>query len=216
MALLDFIEALPAEKRDAYKSEVTATEAKLARAVTIETKEDAQRLVETNELLKAANQSFLDKKDAERIKTFEAERLPKLLEEERKKGQKQPWEIEIEKLKAENEKARNDTLLEKQKARAATKAAELGIPVSLVDKFIGLTDEETDAGLKALADTVVPYRDNAVKTALEKIGSQPAPKGGQSGGERNLEAEYLEAQKKNDGVAMLRIKAEMQRAKPKE
>lgn len=212
MALADFVEALPEEKREAYKTEVAATEAKLAKAVIIETKEDAQRLVESNELLKAVNQSFLDKKDAERIKTFETERLPRLLEEERKKGQKQPWEIEIEKLKAENETAKNAALLEKQKARAATKAAELGIPVSLVDKFVGLTDEETDAGLKELADTIVPFRDKAVQSALEKIGTMPGPRGTRTDVKRDLQAEYEEASKKNDGVAMLRIKGEMQRA----
>ncbi len=184
MALLDFIAALPEDKREAYKAEVTATEAKLAKAVVIETKEDAQKLVETNELLKAVNQSFLDKKDADRMKTFETERLPKLLEAERAKGQKQPWEIEIEKLKAENEVSKNESLREKQKNRALAKATELGIPTALIDRFVGFNDEETDAALKLLADTVIPYRENAVKAALEKIGSQPSPKGGDFSGKK--------------------------------
>lgn len=179
MALSDYIEALPEDKREAYKTEATAIEAKLAKAVVIESKEDAQKLVESNELLKAINQADRDRRYAEMVKKFETEKLPELLEAERKKGQKQPWEIEIEALKAESKKAREDALLEKQKNRALAKANELGIPSALVDKFIGLTDEETDAGLKALAETVIPYRDSAVKTALEKIGSQPSPKGGQ-------------------------------------
>lgn len=216
MALSDYIEALPEDKREAYKTEAAAIEAKLAKAVVIESKEDAQKLVETNELLKAVNQADRDRRYADMVKKFETEKLPQLLEAERLKGQKQPWEIEIEKLKADNEAAKREAALEKQKSRALAKAAELGLPAQLIDRFVGLTDEETDAGLKALVDTVLPYRDNAVKAALEKIGSQPAPKGGSGDMNRNLEAEYLEAQKKNDGVAMLRIKSEMQRAKTKE
>lgn len=180
MALLDFLQALPEDKREAFKAEAAAIEAKLAKAVVIESKEDAQRLVESNELLKAVNQADRDRRYAEMVKKFEEEKLPALLEAERKKGQKQPWEIEIEKLKAENEAAKRESLLERQKSRALAKASEMGIPASLIDRFVGLTDEETDAGLKALADTVLPYRDNAVKAALEKVGSQPAPKGGQA------------------------------------
>ena len=180
MALSDYVEALPEDKREAFKSEAAAIEAKLAKAVVIESKEDAQKLVESNELLKAVNQADRDRRYAEMVKKFEEEKLPALLEAERKKGQKQPWEIEIEKLKAENEAAKRESLLEKQKSRALAKASEMGIPASLIDKFVGLTDEETDAGLKALADTVLPYRDNAVKAALEKVGSQPPPKGGQA------------------------------------
>lgn len=180
MALLDFLQALPEDKREAFKAEAAAIESKLSKAVVIETKEDAQKLVESNELLKAINQADRDRRYAEMLKKFEEEKLPALLEAERKKGQKQPWEIEIEKLKAENEAAKRESLLERQKSRALAKASEMGIPASLIDRFVGLTDEETDAGLKALADTVLPYRDNAVKAALEKVGSQPAPKGGQA------------------------------------
>ena len=77
-----------------------------------------------------------------------------------------------------------------RKNRVLAKAIELGIPSALVDKFIGLTDEETDAGLKALAETVIPYRDSAVSAALEKIGSQPSPKGGQSGVKTMALAEF--------------------------
>ena len=210
MALFtDYIEALPAEKREAFKTEVAAIEAKLAKAVVIETKEDAQKLVESNELLKAINQADRDRRYADMLKKFETEKLPELLEAERKKGQKQPWEIEIEALKAENEKTRKEAILEKQRSRALAKASELGIPTALVDKFVGLTDEETDAGLKMLAETVIPYRETAVRTALEKIGSQPAPQGG-SGGITEITRESLktpegrkammEVAKKNGGA----------------
>lgn len=171
MALSDFLEALPEDKREAFKAEVS-------KAVFITSDADAEKFAEANEFLRKANQKYRDPKIQEFKDRFMKEDLPKLLEEERKKGAKQPWEIEIENLKAENEKAKRESALEKQRSRALAKAAELGVPVALVDKFVGLTDEETDAGLKFLADTVVPYRDGAVKSALEKIGTQPKPRAG--------------------------------------
>ena len=171
MALTDYSSLIPEDKREAYNAEIS-------KAVVIASKEDAQKFVESNELVKGLNQADRDRRYNEMLEKFNKEKLPQLLEEERKKGQKQPWEIEIENLKKENETAKRESALEKQKSRALAKAAELGVPVALVDKFVGLTDEETDAGLKFLADTVVPYRDGAVKRALEKIGKQPPPQGG--------------------------------------
>jgi len=213
MALKDFIDVIPAEKQEAFKAEIAALDEKMAKMVSIGSKEEAQRLVETNEFLKAIQQSYLDKKDAERLKTFEAERLPKLLEEEKKKGAKPEWQIEIEKLKAENEAQKNETAKEKQKARAVAKAAELGLPAKIAERAAGLTDDETDAALKELTETLVPWKDGAVKGALEKVGAQPAPQGGAATPPQDLKALYKEAESKNDGVAMLRIKAQMQAAK---
>lgn len=216
MALKDYLEALPEEKREAYKAEAEAIEAKLSKAVVLETKEDVQKFVESNDLLKRINQADRDRRYEEMVKNFETEKLPAMLEAERAKGQKQPWEIEIEKLKAENEEAKKDALLEKQRSRALAKANELGIPAKLVNRYIGLTDEETDEALKELADELLPYRDNAVKAALEKVGSQPRPMGGHVDGKRDLQAEYAEAEKKGDGVKMLAIKSEIQRQANKE
>lgn len=177
MPLTDFLEALPEDKREAFKAEV-------AKYVTVQSDADAERFAESNEFLRKANQKYRDPKIQEFKDRFMKEDLPKLLDDERKKGQKAPWEIEIENLKAENEKAKRESALEKQRNRALAKANELGIPASLVDKFVGLTDEETDEGLKFLADTIIPFKESAVKSALEKIGSQPSPRGGS--GKTNL------------------------------
>jgi hypothetical protein len=180
MALKDYLELLPEEKREAFKAEAEAIEAKMAKAVVLETKDDVAKFVESNELLKQVNQADRDRRYADMLKKFEAERLPELLAAERAKGEKQPWEIEIEKLKAEREADQRALALEKQKGRALAKAAELGIPAPLVERFIGLTDEETDEGLKHLSEVVIPYRESAVKSALEKVGSQLPPQGGGS------------------------------------
>lgn len=203
MALIDFVDALPEDKREAYKSEIS-------KAVVIASKEDALKLVETNELIKGVNQADRDRRYNEMLDKFNKEKLPQLLEEERKKGQKQPWEIEIENLKKENETAKRESALEKQKSRAMAKASELGLPVALVEKYVGLTDEETDAGLKFLADTVIPYRDGAVKAELAKIGKQGSPNGGRSPAPQDLQTQYAEAVKAGNGVEMLRLKGLMQ------
>lgn len=175
MALIDYIDALPEDKREAFKAEA-------AKYVSVQNEADAERFAESNEFLRKANQKYRDPKIQEFKDKFLKEDVPKLLEAERAKGQKKDWEIEIENLKKENETAKRESALEKQKSRALAKASELGIPVSLVDKFVGLTDEETDAGLKFLADTVLPYRKSAVDEALKSIGKQPPPQGGGNAG----------------------------------
>lgn len=204
MALIDYLEALPEDKREAYKAEIS-------KAVFITSDVEAEKFAESNEFLRKANQKYRDPKIQEFKDRFQKEELPKLLEEERKKGAKQPWEIEIENLKKENETAKRESALEKQKSRALAKAAELGVPVALVDKFVGLTDEETDAGLKFLADTVVPYRDGAVKSALEKIGKQPAPVGGNSN-PAGIQAQYDAAVKNGNMAVAIALKEQMGRA----
>lgn len=172
MALSDYEALLPEDKREAFRSEIS-------KAVVIASKEDAQKFIESNELVKGLNQADKDRRYNEMLEKFNKEKLPQLLEEERKKGAKQPWEIEIENLNKKIQEAERTAVLEKQKSRALAKAAELGVPVALVDKFVGLTDEETDAGLKFLAETVIPYRDEYAKAELNKVGGrQPSPMGG--------------------------------------
>jgi hypothetical protein len=190
LAFKDFTMALPEDKRAAFETEISANDVKLSSAVVIATEAEAEAFAEKNELLKMANKRYRDGKleetKKEFLKNFNEKDLPKLLEAERSKGQKQPWEIEIEKLKAENEASKKDGFREKQKNRALAKAQALGIPANLVDNFIGLTDEETDAGLKILSDSLIPWRDDAVQTAKEKLGSQPSPKGGDGSIEKQM------------------------------
>lgn len=173
MALIDFVDALPEDKREAYKAEIS-------KAVVIASKEDALKFVESNELLKGVNQADRDRRYNEMLDKFNKEKLPQLLEEERKKGQKQPWELKIEEMeKREIEKDRA-LIAEKQKNKALSKAHDLGLPTNedFISRFVGQTDEETDAGLKFLADTVLPYRKSAVDAALKEIGTQRKPQGG--------------------------------------
>ena len=186
MALKDYADLLPEDKREAYKAEVD-------KAIFIESKEDAERVANTNQYLKAVSQSIIDKRFQDREEKFKKDELPKLLEEERKKGQKQPWEIEIEKLKKENEDAKRETALEKQRTRAMAKLSELKLPAKLAGKYTGLTDEETDGLLKELVDTILPWKDKAVTEIKERYGTQPNPQGGDGADKGTMSRKEFEA-----------------------
>lgn len=201
MALKDYAELLPEDKREAYKAEID-------KAVFIESKEDAERIAATNQYMKAVSQSIIDKRFQDREEKFKKDELPKLLEEERKKGQKQPWEIEIEKLKKENEDAKRETALEKQRTRAMAKLSELKMPAKLADKYTGLTDEETDSLLKELVDTIMPWKDKAVTEIKERYGTQKDPIGGDGADKGTMsrrEFEALPADKKTEVARTTKI-----------
>lgn len=156
MALSDFIEKLPEADREAFKSEI-------GKVVLIGSREDAAKLLAENPFLKSERDAVISKTTENYKKKFETEDLPKLLEEERKKGEKKPWELEIEKLRQEQEQDRKALALERQKGRALSKLNELGLPVDLVSDFIGTTDEETDLKLEKLAGALKPWQDGIEK-----------------------------------------------------
>jgi len=210
MALKDFIEALPADKQEAYKKEIADNDAILAKAVKVESVEDARKLVISNDFFKRANQSELDERDKLRVEKFETERLPKLVEEAKKKGEKSPLELEVEAMKADNLKAKKDLLIEKQRTKALAKANELGIPTALIDKYVGETDEETEAGIKFLQDTILPFKKAAIDEALKKVGSQTQPKGGDQSGPVDIAGKYAEAEKAGNADLMMALKEQMQ------
>lgn len=160
--LQDFIDKLPEADRESFKAE-------LAKVVVIGSREDATKLLRDNVHLKAEHDARISETYQRMEAKFKEEKLPALLEEERKKGQKQPWEIEIEKLKSEQSQYQKALALEKQKARALQKAQELNIPASLVDKFIGETDEETDNGLNILVETLKPWAEKQVNEVKKSI-----------------------------------------------
>lgn len=173
--LTKYIDLLPEDQREAFKADI-------ARAVFVNTKEDAERFVESNPLLKAINQGDRDTRLAAAEKKWREETLPKLLEAEKAKGQKSPLELQVEQLLKENEAAKREALIERQKNRAIAKANEIGVPLGLIDKYVGTTDEETDEGLRILSETLLPWREGAVKKELEKYGSQKTPVGGAAAG----------------------------------
>jgi hypothetical protein len=172
-----FIDALPEDKRESYK-------AAIKNAVIIADRADADKVL-SHPLVMPSLDVMQSRRYAEMEKKYQDEKLPSIIEaklaEERKKGSKQPWEIETEKLRAELEQSKKQAALEKQRARALLKAQEEGLPTDIIDRFIGDTDEATDEGLKKLTEVLKPWQDKAVQNALSKFGGQPTPRAGSNG-----------------------------------
>ncbi len=122
--------------------------------------------------------SAVSKAVASHDKKFMEEKLPGLLDEEVKKRfpDKTPEQKELADLKAKLDKSEKDRIRTEQKARAIKQLQDMGLPLSLADRYHGLSDEETDEGVKNLKD-LIAWRDGAVKAKdeewLKKTGGAP-------------------------------------------
>jgi hypothetical protein len=208
MALQDFVDALPEDRREAYKAEIS-------KAVVIATEADAEKFADTNELLKKANQRYRDKKfedtKTEFLKNFNEKDLPALLEAERKKGQKSPLEIEMEELKAARLADKRELALEKQKTRALARAQAEGIPAELVERYIGETDEATDQGLEALFKVVKPWAEGReAKVKQELLGNQGNQRGKPDTDPVTIQDQYDKAVKDGNADLALALQSRMQ------
>jgi len=203
MAILDFLNDLPEDKRDAFKLEAS-------KVVLIDSREAAAKMLRDHPLMKSAYDAEISHVAANIERKFTEEKLPKLLEEERKKGQKQPWELEIDKLKADLEADQKALALEKQRNRAMQKAQELDIPPALVDRFIGMTDEETDANLATLQGAFKPFvEDREKKIRAELLGNNPPGRRGADAPPATLETQYQAALAAGDMAAAIAIKSRL-------
>ncbi len=111
-------------------------------------------------------------------KKFTEEKLPGLVDEEVKKRfpDKTPEQKELAELKAKLDKSEKDRIRTEQKARAIKQLQDLGLPLSLADRYHGQSDEETDESIKALKE-VIDWKDGQVKAKddewLKKSGGAP-------------------------------------------
>lgn len=210
MALTEFIELVPEDKREAFKTEVDA----LSKRVDLEeflSKEDNLNSLMQKDFFSKKLQSESDRKKDEFEKKFMSEKVPALLEAERKKGEKKDWEIRIEQLEAEKAAETKERIKEKQINKALSMAQEAKIPSKLVDRFIGETDEETETQIKALAETLTAYKDEAVQTALKTIGVQPKPTGGQTEEPKDLKEQLEKAYEEGNADKVLMIQGKIER-----
>ena len=161
-----FIDDIPEAKREAYKQAI-------ARAVIVENKDQVIGLFKSNPVFKSAYDTEISYKAAEIEKRYQEQKVPELvkaqLEEERKKGAKTPEMLEIEKLRAEREADQRELRLEKQRNKAANKAQELGLPIPLIEKFIGETDEDTEKGIEYLSGVLKPWMEENQKKLREEL-----------------------------------------------
>lgn len=193
----NYVELLPEDKRDEFKTEA-------AKYVNLdEMLSDPQKagsLLE-KEYFKKQIQSLSDKKAADLEKKFMAERLPVLLEEERKKGEKSPLEIKIEELEARDAERTKALLRAEQKSRAIEKLQAAKLPLTFVDRYVGTTDEETDEALNPIIAALTKFREDVVSEALKSIGVQPKPTAGKDGKSMPL-AEFTKLSAKEQAAFM--------------
>jgi hypothetical protein len=105
--------------------------------------------------------SWKDSEISKAVDSFQKNTLPKKIEEELAKkaaqSAKPEWQIEIENLKQELAKKEKESIIANQKTRALKYAQEKGLPVDIIDPFLGLSDEETDQKLNTLSSVFDTY-----------------------------------------------------------
>lgn len=110
--------------------------------------------IETDKEFKSFIDSANDTYFKKAHRTWEENNLEKLINDEVKKRfpEKDEKEILIEQLKAENEKMKKEALFNTLKNKALEVANEKGLPVSLIDRFVGEDENSTKELLDTLAE----------------------------------------------------------------
>lgn len=114
----------------------------------------------------SANDTYFKKAHA----TWEVNNLEKLINDEVKKRfpEKDEKEILIEQYKAENEKLKKEALFNTLKNKALEVANEKGLPVNLIDRFIGEDETQTTESLKLLEEAWTKDIDIKVQAKVDE------------------------------------------------
>lgn len=126
--------------------------------------------------------SAKDKHLQKGLETWKANNLEGLLDAEIKKRfpEKDPKDVEMEKLKNEIEQMKLSKEKEALTNKAMKLAGEKGLPLDLVSFFIGSDENSTTANLKALEDTYNTSVQKGLEARLKTDGYTP-PAGGEGG-----------------------------------
>lgn len=144
--------------------------------------------------------SLKDKHLQKGLETWKTNNLESLINEEIKKRfpEKDEKELEVEKLRAEIEKMKQEKLRETLTNKAIKIATEKNLPIELVDFFIGADEQTTVSNVKVFEDTFSQYVQKMVEQRLKGDGYVP-PKDN-DGMQGNLESlsmeEYIKARSK--------------------
>lgn len=182
----EIVAMIPEASREAVKAELSAL-------VRIDSREAAERLAKEHPHVKSA----LDAEISRAAATVEArvlkDKLPAAVEAELKKRnpEKDPLRIELDTLKAEREAEKAELKREKLKALATKLAADEGIPVDDIERFIDADEDATASTVKAYAKRVKSWRDSQIEVELKKrFGNQQAPKAGSAAPEPDMVRQY--------------------------
>lgn len=205
MGLELYADKLPPELQEAYKQEVS-------RAVIIASKEDAKKFLMENQYVNAEFQSQLSLKHEESMKKFNNEKLPVLIEEEiKKKTSKQPWEIEIEKMRAENEALKRESVLKERRVAAISELSKIGLDPSLADFVVSDDEEKFKSNIDILIGKATSWRDAEIQKVKESTFSQRSPQGGNTN-PQDLKAQYKAALDSGNIALSIQIQDQMAKA----
>lgn len=117
-------------------------------------------------------QPELDHYHSKGLESWKEKNLEDLIEQEvRKRNPEQSEEQKrISALEQELEKRDAEAKREKLRSNALGKAQELNLPTSLVDRFLGDSDEDTEQNLKALKETFDKYVQKGVESKFKSSG----------------------------------------------
>lgn len=137
--------------------------------------ETVKDFVENTDEGKKLLQSLTDAKVTKGIETFKTNNLQKILDDEIAK--RFPPETEEAKKLRELEKRINDQQAEIKKkdllTAAIKKATEKGLPVSLIDRFLGDDEETTEKNLSALEEELKKAVETQVELKFKAGGREP-------------------------------------------
>jgi len=213
----DFGTALPEDKREAFKSAVSALDG----AVKIDSRETVEKLAETNDYLKSWKDSVISKATAAHDEKFMREKFPGLVEDEIKKRGPKPKDPELaaalervealEKAKAQAEKENRRIT---QLSKVLPKLTEMGLEPEWADRLVGNTDAETDELIAKFEKSFTKARDSYTEKILkERFGNQGMPpRGGSAPTSREaLQQKYSDLMNKQQFQQALVVQAELQR-----
>lgn len=158
----------------------------------------AQAFAETAEG-KSWLDSVKDKHLQKGLETWKANNLETLLEAEVKKRfpEKDPKEIEVEKLKSEITTMKTEKQREALQNKAMRLAGEKGLPLELVSFFVGENEETTQQNMGKLEETFASAVQKSLETRLKTDSYTPPASGAGSTGLENLSMdEYIKARQK--------------------
>lgn len=117
-------------------------------------------------------QPELDRYHSKGLESWKEKNLENLIEQEVQKRNPEQSEEQkrISALEKELERRDAEAKREKLRSNALGKAQELNLPTSLVDRFLGDSDEDTEQNLKALKETFDKYVQKGVESKFKSSG----------------------------------------------
>ncbi|HDI7292202.1 TPA: DUF4355 domain-containing protein [Staphylococcus aureus] len=117
-------------------------------------------------------QPELDRYHSKGLESWKEKNLENLIEQEVQKRNPEQSEEQkrISALEKELEKRDAEAKREKLRSNALGKAQQLNLPTSLVDRFLGNSDEDTEQNLKALKETFDKYVQEGVESKFKSSG----------------------------------------------